>query len=80
MRLRLLAFGIAKDILGQRSSEFVLEEGSTIGELKSAMLSEYRDFGKLASVAFAVNQDYVKESHVLNEGDEIVIIPPVSGG
>jgi len=34
----------------------------------------------LARVAFAVNREYVKPDAILNDGDELALIPPVSGG
>jgi molybdopterin converting factor small subunit len=80
LKLTLLAFGIARDILGSQSSVFTLSGGQTVGDLKSAMTTEFDDFAKLKSIAFAVNEAYVGDSYVLNEGDEVVIIPPVSGG
>jgi molybdopterin converting factor small subunit len=42
------------------------------------------DYPKLAvpgiRLLYAVNQDYVKPDHVLENSDEVVFIPPVSGG
>jgi len=32
------------------------------------------------TVRFAVNQEYVAPETALHEGDEVVFIPPVSGG
>jgi molybdopterin converting factor small subunit len=80
MIVRLLAFGIAKDILGERSMPFELQEGRTIGDLKSALMVTYERFAHLSSIAFAVHENYVDDGFVLHEGDEVVLIPPVSGG
>ncbi len=80
MKLRLLAFGIAKDVLGTSSTDFVLETGTSVGELKAALVRAYPELKRLTSIAFAVNETYVQENYVLREGDEVVLIPPVSGG
>ncbi len=80
MKVSLLAFGIAKDILHSRTLEFELNEGDSIALLKEKLFHEYPDFEKLKSLAFAVGEDYREETYQLNNGDEVAIIPPVSGG
>ena len=80
MRIQLIAFGIAKDILKARAMSYDLNEGNTIAALKTALIKAYVGFDKLSSLAFAVNEEYVHDTHVLQEGDEVVLIPPVSGG
>jgi molybdopterin converting factor small subunit len=80
MRIQLLAYGIARDILRTRTIEFVLEDGNTISTLKRALVLSYPEFETLRSLQFAVNETYVDDTFVLNTDDEVVIIPPVSGG
>ena len=80
MRIKIRAFGIAKDILSATSLDFEMEEGSTIEELKSNLIRKYPDFAQLRSLAFAINESYVTENSILHENDEVVLIPPVSGG
>ncbi|MCB0668039.1 MAG: MoaD/ThiS family protein [Saprospiraceae bacterium] len=80
MRVKILAFGVAKDILGGRVLELDLPEKISVAELKDHLVDRYPDFVKLRSLALAVNQEYVKDSILIRQSDEIVIIPPVSGG
>jgi molybdopterin converting factor small subunit len=80
MRVKILCFGITKEILGGFEKEIVLEEGSTVEVLKSKLLDTYPDFSKLKSLRIAVNEAYGNEELVLTERDEVVLIPPVSGG
>jgi molybdopterin converting factor subunit 1 len=80
MKIQLLAFGIARDILGGQKCAFTLTSGETVADLKSAITEEFTAFAKLRSIAFAVNESYVNDDYVLHEADEVVIIPPVSGG
>jgi molybdopterin synthase sulfur carrier subunit len=80
MKVRLLAFGIAKDILGSRTMEFDLHTGDRIEDLHRALLMEYPGFAALAALSFAVNEEYATKTMILREGDEIVLLPPVSGG
>ena len=56
-------------------------EGCTVGKLWDTLQQEYP---KLAPVnmklLYAVNKDYVRADHVLRDLDEVVFVPPVSGG
>ncbi|MEM7102160.1 MAG: molybdopterin converting factor subunit 1 [Bacteroidota bacterium] len=80
MEIRILAFGIAKDIIKKANLKLEVENGSTVGELRNSLERQYPDFSKLASLRFAVNSDYVQDDYLLEKGDEVVLIPPVSGG
>ena len=75
-------FGIAKDIVGQSSFRF--DEGDmkprSVSELKDKLKTTFPEFKKLSSLAVAVNNEYAEENDALKDGDEIAIIPPVSGG
>ena len=80
MEIRILAFGIAKDILGTNKSSLQLPANTTVHSLKEHLLGVHPDFSKLTSLRFAVNEEYVQDSYELVDGDEVVLIPPVSGG
>lgn len=80
MEVKILAFGIAKDILGGASLSVELPEQPTVGQLKAYLCGAYPDFEKLASFAIALNTEYAEDQQAIQPGDEVVIIPPVSGG
>ena len=80
MKINLLAFGIAKDIIQSRNLPLELAEGVTVGEMKQQLIARFPDFQKLKSLAIAVNTEYRTDDFSLSENDEVVIIPPVSGG
>ena len=80
MEIKLTAFGIAKDILQERSRSYALNDMDTIGTLKSKLISEFPAFSSLASLAFAVNEEYCTDDYIIKSGDHVVIIPPVAGG
>jgi molybdopterin converting factor subunit 1 len=80
MKCTIVAFGISREILGQRQLTLDLPEGQTVGDLKSRLISQYPRLEVLKSLLIAVNQSYVKDSTVLHENDEIALIPPVAGG
>ena len=80
--MELLLFGIAKDIVGKSvidlSDSGVQPE--SVADLRQLLATDYPDFSKLSSLAIAVNSEYANDDVVLKKGDEIAIIPPVSGG
>jgi molybdopterin converting factor subunit 1 len=80
MTLKILTFGIARDIIG--GSNFILDapEGTTVAQLKKRLLDHYPTFGNLSSLLIAVNEEYGDDETVILEGDDIALIPPVSGG
>ena len=80
MKIRLLAFGIAKELLQQQKIDFEITPDSSIQYLKQKLIEQYPDFNKLAAFAIAVNNEYQSDDFLLSENDEIAIIPPVSGG
>ena len=80
MKVQITAFGIARDIFQGSDKELEIEGSSSIADLKSMLLDEYPEFAKLASLRFAVNEEYQSDSYILKPRDEVVIIPPVSGG
>jgi molybdopterin converting factor subunit 1 len=80
MNINILAFGIAKDIINGSTLGLKIQDGTTVGALKMKLISQFPDFEKLRSLAIAVNEEYQDDDFVLSEKDEVVIIPPVSGG
>ena len=56
-------------------------QGSTLAEILDVFVGMFpKAKGLAASSVFALNQEYVSSDRVVKEGDEIVFIPPVSGG
>ena len=80
MKIKVIAFGIAKDILSSKQVEIELKSGDTISSLRQILLHRHPEFSKLKSLSFAVGVNYQDDGYTLNENDEVVIIPPVSGG
>lgn len=53
--------------------------GRTVGELKAELSQKY-DLPKMDTVMAAINEEFSSNEEVINEGDVIAFIPPVSGG
>lgn len=80
MNFQIIAFGITRDILGKRKLDYQAFETQTVADLLSQLRNDFPELDRLTSMRIAVNEEYVKNDHRLSEGDEIVLIPPVSGG
>ncbi len=80
MILKILTFGIARDLIGSSVLTIEMTEGATVDDLKQQILALYPRFIALSSLMIAVNAEYGNETTTLHEGDEIALIPPVSGG
>ena len=80
MKVNVLAFGITKDIFGGSSVDVELPKNGTTRNLKASLEERYPRLKHLVSYMVAVNNEYAQDEGVISEGDEIAIIPPVSGG
>lgn len=80
MRIKILAFGIAREIFGGSELVAELPEGADTATLKKELEKQHPRLGQLASYMVAVNNEYAQDSLSVSERDEIAIIPPVSGG
>lgn len=79
-QVTLLNFGIAADIIGERQMQVELPEDWTVRDLRVYLAGRYPDLANLASLRFAINDEYAAEETPIGAGDEVVLIPPVSGG
>jgi molybdopterin converting factor subunit 1 len=84
MRVELLYFGALKERLGAVGETVELPEGAAVGDLLRILrgrTSNNRIEDRVwESLAVAVNREYAAVSLVLREGDEVALLPPVSGG
>jgi molybdopterin synthase sulfur carrier subunit len=79
-QLTILAFGIARDIFGSGKVALPSEGIADVQALKAALEEKYPALKALASYMIAVNETYAGAGDAVREGDEIAVIPPVSGG
>jgi len=80
MKVKVLLFGIARDIAGGAQQDVELDTGANVDALKKKLTGMFPRFNDLKSLMIAVNNEYAHGSTVLSESDEVAIIPPVSGG
>jgi molybdopterin converting factor subunit 1 len=79
MKIKIKAFGITKDILGNREVQLDIPE-QTVAELRQHLIKTYPTLSGLKSILVAVNNAYADDDVLLKETDEVALIPPVSGG
>jgi len=80
MRIKILAFGIARDICGSGVIHLEVSENVTAGQVKQLLTEGYPQLGQLKSFLLAVNEECAEPDTLITPGDEIAVIPPVSGG
>ena len=75
---KILFFAHLRDSVGE---EFIKinASGKTVAELKEELIRNYK-LPKLDTVMTAVNEEFAQDDEVIQDGDEIAFIPPVSGG
>ncbi len=81
MRVRVRLFAIQRELAGTREVPLDLPEGARVEDGWTALVDRFAILAPgRASVRFARNGEYADPSTALADGDELAIIPPVSGG
>jgi molybdopterin converting factor subunit 1 len=79
--VRVKLFAVAKDLVGTGETELSLQDGSRSSDVLDHLLKANPGFSSWKNhLRVAVNAEYVELDHRLHNGDEVAIIPPVSGG
>ncbi len=77
----MLCFGVLKDFFGGERDVVELGEGARVGELVELLRGRGGvDSAVWGALAVAVNREYAGVETVLRDGDEVALLPPVSGG
>jgi molybdopterin synthase catalytic subunit len=79
-RITVRFFGPARDLADRDAQVMELEGGLTVGQLAGRIAEAHPKLGAALGVRLAVNRAFVPMNHPLTDGDEIAVIPPVSGG
>jgi molybdopterin synthase catalytic subunit/molybdopterin converting factor small subunit len=81
MEIRVLFFGVLKDLVGSGSESLSLHQGATVSDvLKHYVLRVPKLQAWCSSIAVSVNREYATANVRLKENDEVGLLPPVSGG
>jgi len=81
VRVRLRYFARMREDLGRSEETREVEPGTTVAALVDSLIAENPSLAGMApALMVMVNEDYVTPGQILADGDEIAIVPPVSGG
>jgi molybdopterin synthase catalytic subunit/molybdopterin converting factor small subunit len=81
MKIGVLFFGVLKDLVGRSGETVDLPEGARVRDVLFHYAREAPRFEAMVpSLAISVNQEYSGADRALCEGDEVGLLPPVSGG
>ncbi len=79
--IQVMLFAGAEAAVGKSRIVLGLSAPAAIEQIAAQMLQEYPALsGLLPRSRFAVNNQFVNNDHVVKSGDDIALIPPVSGG
>jgi molybdopterin converting factor subunit 1 len=81
MRVRVLFFGVLKDLAENSSDTLDLPEGALVRDVLAHCVARSPKLKEsMASLAVAVNHEYAGPETTLHANDEVALLPPVSGG
>ena len=81
MKITVLLFAQLAERVGTDQLAVTLSEGAIVGDAVEQVLRTHRNLSDFAdTLATAVNLEYVERHYPLFDGDELALIPPVSGG
>jgi molybdopterin converting factor subunit 1 len=81
VRIRVLFFGVLRDVTGLREDSIEIADGGVAATVFDEYSSRFPRLGGMSkSIVLAVNQKFCAPSEALADGDELAFLPPVSGG
>ena len=81
MHVRVLFFGVLKDLVGQTSDDADFPEATSLGNIFESYAQRFPRLGEMAgSILMARNREFAERTTVAGPEDEVAFLPPVSGG
>lgn len=81
MMITVKFFALLRDVVQRESAEVLLKEGATVADLPAAIGEAFPELRQhLPTLSFAVNNEYAGKQQRLHDGDEVALLPPISGG
>ena len=73
--------GPAKNLANTESVSLEVADGTTLADLRRLLAERYAGLRRaMGTIRFAINEEFAGDDAVLRAGDEVALIPPVSGG
>jgi molybdopterin converting factor subunit 1 len=81
MQVHVRYFAALREKVGKDGEDLAIPVGAKVNQARAALIERYPQLATmLAGCAAAVNRAYASAETALNEGDELVFIPPLGGG
>lgn len=81
MRIQVKLFAILRDQAGRSETVLELPEGATVQHARKQLIQSLPAIATyMDRVAYAINLSYARPENILHDGDELAVLPPVSGG
>ena len=79
MNINILPFGALTDILPAAGFALSNDTISSVAQLHEYLMQQHPAIARL-NFRYAVNQELADDQHLIQEGDEVALLPPFSGG
>ena len=81
MNIKVKLFAAARQAANQETLSIEIAEGATVQQLKAELGRQFPDLKRMLDhLLVAIDTEYAGEDQVLQAGQDIALIPPVSGG
>lgn len=79
--ITLKLFAVYQEAIGAAEQTLVLPAGITAGEVRDRLIQQHPSLAQWKDLTrFGINLQFAEADTALSDGDELVLIPPVSGG
>ena len=81
MKIKVLFFGVTQELTGLQEEQTEIPEGANLDGLWGRYAARFPRLNDLSGVLLlAMNQEVADRTRILQDGDEVAFLPPVSGG
>ena len=81
MHIHVKLFAVLRETAGAAEITLELPDGATAASVRQPLLEQFPSLAAhLSRAAYAINRTYADPQAVLRDGDELALLPPVSGG
>jgi molybdopterin converting factor subunit 1 len=79
MKIKIKFFASCREFAGVNETELPINKGQTVADVLTVLRQKFPRLS-LSDTMTAVNQEFAAPNYILKDGDELAILPPVSGG
>ena len=81
IKVKVKLFSIYQEVFAASELDLTFAEETTVAEVLMFLIEQKPQLAKWQEVTrFGINLQFVESNTLLHDGDEVVLIPPVSGG